>query len=154
MTSSVANEAAFRFEAITERDFDALDALFATHAQRGIDRDRLRHALPHFPAVAVWAGKEIVGFAYMFGFAPDVAELANIFVLARHQNAGLGSRLLGALLDRLPEGIEAVIAVNSDLNAVLEQKRRPDGFYERMSFKIIASTPDSTIYWWGGRHRQ
>lgn len=129
-------------------DIEELNALYRSYSGRDIAATRVREAIADYPSVAATRSGEIVGFCYCFRFAPDIIELANIFVSKQYRSGRLGSAMLTHLLQEIGEPIRGVIAVNSSLNEIREQKASPDSFYLRNGFSIIASTENSTIYWW------
>ena len=125
-----------------------MEALYYPYARRHISAQRVAEALTTYPSIAAYDGSDLAGFAYCFRFAPDIIELANIYVGPNAREAGLGSIILRSLVAQAQPDVSAIIAVNSDLNPVYGEKRRPDAFYLRNGFVIIASTTSSTVYWW------
>jgi N-acetylglutamate synthase-like GNAT family acetyltransferase len=133
---------------VSPEDIPEIDGLYHPYSSRHINVPRVTEALETYPSVAAIESGRIVGFAYCFRFAPDILELANIYVDSQARAAGLGSRMLDFMLSQISDAVEAVIAVNSDLYPVNSKKKRPDTFYLRNGFIILASTRDSTVYWW------
>lgn len=129
-------------------DFGALNDIYRPYSGRDIAAKRVAEALSLYPSVAATRGGRILGFCYCFRFAPDIIELANIFVARAHRQDGLGSKILRRLLDQICDPIQAIVAVNSALNETTEEKSSPDNFYLRNGFSIVAATEKSTVYWW------
>jgi hypothetical protein len=104
--------------------------------------------LNSYPSAVAFQNGRMFGFSYCFRFAPDIVELANIYIDSKSRQAGAGSRMIDFLVSQLAPEINAIIAVNSDLYPVTGEKRRPDSFYVRNGFRIVASTTSSVVYWW------
>lgn len=132
----------------TASDINAMDALYHPYAGRHINRPRITEAVAEHPSVVALDASQLLGFSYCFRFAPDILELANIYIDKQVRSDGLGSRMVAYLRQQLKPGIKAIIAVNSDLYAVRDGKRRPDNFYIRNGFRIVTTTNESTVYWW------
>ena len=136
----------FRFRDLTADDIDPIRALYTTYRPAGVKLDRLRAEHATCPGVVVMAGERLVGFAYCYSFAPDIYELANIFVHRDFRDAGLGRTLLERICERAAPTHNAIVAVNSLKAETTEPKRRPDGLYARGGFDVVLQTPHATVY--------
>ena len=129
-------------------DIPAIEELYYPYSHRHINVPRVSDALVNYPSVTAWNDQKLVGFLYCFRFSPDILELANIYIDQQTRHAGLGSKMITFLRSHLSEQIKAIIAVNSDLHPVTDLKRRPDSFYFKNGFRLLASTNNSVVYWW------
>jgi GNAT superfamily N-acetyltransferase len=132
----------------TSADIPSMEALYFPYSGRHINAARVGDALGEYPSVVAFEGQRLFGFSYCFRFAPDILELANIYIDSSRRQSGVGSLMLDFLISKLPDGVKAIIAVNSDLYPVNGEKRKPDSFYIRKNFQVLVCTPDSTVYWW------
>jgi GNAT superfamily N-acetyltransferase len=148
MTDISESPAPFNLRSMVELDLRSVDDLYRPYSGRPIDFSRVRRAIDEYPSVVAVSGERLAGFCYCFRFAPDILELANIYIDPAFREARLGSRMLHHLIAQLNDHIRGIIAVNSDLNATAVQKKKPDAFYLRNGFNIIALTKASTIFWW------
>jgi GNAT superfamily N-acetyltransferase len=99
----------------------------------------------HLVAVAEAAG-EVVGFAYTGSFAPDIVELANIFVAEKVRSRGVGAALLRDIEDRARGSFRAVILVNSMLYPGRPDKRPAGEFYLRSGYQLVWSTGPTLVF--------
>src|SRR5688500_14284830 len=98
---------------IDPEDIAKLKEIYRNYSGRDIAARRVEEAISGYPSVAALRAGEMVGFCYCFRFAPDIVELANIFVARAYRQSGLGSIMLKHLLDQISHPTQAVIAVNS-----------------------------------------
>lgn len=129
-------------------DLLAIEQLYFPYSGRHINVPRITEALENYPSVVAYRDDVLLGFSYCFRFAPDIVELANIFVRNDTRSSGLGTEMLQFVLSRIIDPFRAIIAVNSDLYSTSEEKRRPDSFYLKNGFRIMASTGPSKVFWW------
>ena len=47
-----------------------------------------------YPSVCAWKNNELLGFSYCQSFAPDILEVANIYVRQDIQSQGIGTQIL------------------------------------------------------------
>lgn len=127
---------------------EEINSLYLNHSLHPINKDRLRRAFRDYPCVTARIDKDLVGFAYCFGFAPDIVELANIFVRDDQRGGQIGARLLASIQDALPSSIQAIIAVNSKLHETTRPKSDPASFYLKNDFRPVGRTSSSVIYMW------
>lgn len=131
---------------IMTTDLTEVVDLYRTYRPGGPKGDRLKNEIRSHPSVKACCGSKLIGFAYCYSFAPDILELANIFVDQRFRGAGIGEQLLRAICEEATKSYRGVIAVNSLLHRTTEPKSRPDSLYLRCGFEVIFQTDQSTIF--------
>lgn len=138
--------AAPRVRRMTERDIDSVVQLYKTYSPKPLDRERIAEVIRSYPSAVVVKDGVIVGFCYCFRFAPDILEIANIFVAKSARDHKIGAQLVRAIIRQAKPGIVGLIAVNSLLNPAHENKRSPTPFYRRNRFDVMYEGAHSTIY--------
>jgi len=103
--------------------------------------------ISQFPSAVLVAADAVAGFVYTTDFAPDILELANIFVAPEHRNGGHGEELVAYVEAAAKEQFSSIILVNSMLYTSAEQKRPATRFYTRLGYKIIGSTQYTNIFY-------
>jgi GNAT superfamily N-acetyltransferase len=104
--------------------------------------------LKEFPATVAFDGVKMIGFAVTNRFAPDILELANIFVSAEFRNKNIGSFLLNFLESQIKEtDYKALILVNSDLYKNRDSKRSAENFYLKNGYRLSFQTADSKVFY-------
>lgn len=73
-----------------------------SHWARGIPRDTLEKAIAHSLCFGLYADGAQIGFARVVSDEATFAYLADVFVTAKHRNAGLGQFLVEAILAHEP----------------------------------------------------
>jgi GNAT superfamily N-acetyltransferase len=97
--------------------------------------------------VARDAEGRMVAFVFTVDFAPDLLELANIFVVPEHQSKGLGTRLMDAAEEAATEaGFSWMMLVNSMLVPATYEKRAATDFYTRRGYSIILDSGPSKVF--------
>ena len=132
--------------AMNEGDISSVVKLFAQRTQRSLDTDRLEKNLSFLPSCVAEKDGQIVGFCYCYRFAPDIIELANIYVQVDHRNKGLGKSLRDYIAREAAPKFNALIAVNSQLHESLELVKRPTNFYIENGFHVLYKNKNTTIF--------
>ena len=132
---------------IVAEDFPEMDEIYVPYAGHGFPRDRVLSCLGTYPTVIAISDDEVVGFAYTLSFAPDIAELGNIYIRPDFRTSGLGGRLLGFIEERMTDPMRYLIAVNSKIRKTNYEKKDPTNFYLRSGFEILRNTGGSTVFW-------
>ena len=125
----------------------ALD-LYKSYLDTNLSLPRLEYLTSTYPAKAAYnENHEMIGFCYTNQFAPDVIELANIFLIKEMRNKRVGQILL---LDIVRHAYElkytSVILSNSSLYTSQDEKKDPTSFYVRLGFRILYFTKHTNIY--------
>jgi len=131
---------------LVEDDVPRIVGLYARYTPKIIDLERLQRSIGVLPGFVAEQDGRIAGFAYCYGFAPDILELANIHVAREWRDKRVGKELVDAIVQAAPDRTSAILAVNSLLNESTEEKRRPDGFYVANGFAIIFQNAVTSIY--------
>lgn len=132
---------------MTTEDVEACMTLYATYSPNKLNLARIREAVAQYPACVALSEERIIGFCYCYRFAPDILEIANIFVGSNHRNKRVGERLLDYIVkEARSDAKAALIAVNSQLNPSHEPKASPTPFYIRNNFSVAYSNENTTIY--------
>lgn len=136
-----------KFVRISSKNISSLSRIYREYAGHGLREDMVLQRSSGYPAWAYFVSQEPIAFFYCFHFAPDILELANIFISKEERSLGLGGRLIDLMYDDMQEPFRNVIAVNSFLNSTQEEKGDPRNFYLRNGFVEIAETESSVIFW-------
>ncbi|KPN31562.1 ribosomal-protein-alanine acetyltransferase [Halolamina pelagica] len=112
---------------------------------RGLDRgfneaglDAMAETLPEQTQYLAFDGGELLGFASIDEHGPTVAELAWLAVRPAAQGAGVGSRLLDGVADRLAaDGVELLTVKTLAATADSEHYARVRSFYEAAGFRHV-----------------
>ena len=135
-----------RFRPGQPEDAASIVSLFKEYRRKSLGVARVRRNLRDFPSVLACSDGALVGFCYCLRFAPDILEIANIYVSKNHRNDGIGELLISELEARTDESVSAFIAVNSLRNQSLEKKIKPTNFYNRNGFRILYENSETTVY--------
>lgn len=135
------------FRRITPQNISELSEIYRSYAGNGLKEEMVILRSSGYPAWVYYEEGRAIAFFYCFHFAPDILELANIFISQAHRSKGLGVKLLGRLFNDLVPPFRYVIAVNSTLNDTNDEKGNPENFYIRNGFKRIAETDNSVVFW-------
>lgn len=122
---------------MTVADFNDVHKLYKDYSLAAPDTERVARHLTSLPSAVALDNGRIIAFAYCFGFAPDIVELANIFVSKDYRDKKVGTRLLSHLEQRLEPPYRCIIAVNSLLHRTKETKRQPLSFYSSNNYRVI-----------------
>jgi GNAT superfamily N-acetyltransferase len=126
----------------------AIAALIRRENRRPADEPAIAASLASAPSVVAVDGDELVAFFYGRPFAPDIVEMQNMLISARHRRRGLGRRMVARAEDDLrAAGYRAAIGSNS----VLHQGTTPErcmaarAFWLRMGWHIVLATGGSVV---------
>lgn len=145
---SPAVQSMLEIRTIVSEDLDELSEMYKVYSGTGLRMEMVRQSIKQFPSSVALAQGNFVGFAYCLRLAPDVLELANIYVTAAHQGQGrVGLALLNHIIETASDRWAAVIAANSFLKITMVEKRDPTSFYARNGFAVIAQTEHTKIFW-------
>lgn len=101
-----------------------------------------------YPAVVAHKNSELVGFAYCYDFAPDILELANIYVAENTRSNSIGTRLLQTVENAIENSqYVGLILSNSDGHRTEQPKRSASTFYLSNGYSEIASTDSTRIFY-------
>ncbi len=104
--------------------------------------------LETYPCVVALDNQEVIGLAVTTRFAPDILELANIYVRADLRNKNIGSFLLNFLEKQTKDtNYKAIILANSNLYENQEGKRSAENFYLRNGYQPSFQTADTKIFY-------
>lgn len=134
------------FRTILPDDLPKIISLYNTYRPTGLSKQRMEKELEKHPNILAVNNLKIIGFAYCYGFAPDIVELANIFVEKQFRGKGLGKKMLELVCKKSSKKYCGIIAVNSLKHETFEEKIRPNNLYIRSGFNVVFETPSSTIF--------
>lgn len=122
--------------------------LYGRGSGRHADAIRIARNMRLFPSfVARSLDSTMVGFVFTVDFAPDVLELANIFVLPANRSRGLGASLIRRVeAAARSRGFVCIILVNSMLYPATYEKRPATELYRRLGYDILVDTGPSKIF--------
>lgn len=122
--------------------------LYQLETARHSDIDRITKNMSRFPSVVARdPGGRMIGFVFSVDFAPDILELANIFVLEEHRSSGIGAKLVAELEAAASmAGFRWMILVNSVLNPSASDKRPATTFYEKLGYTVMLDTGPSKVF--------
>jgi len=127
-------------------DSSAIVQLYLQGSCRSLSRERVDRHIASWPAAVAESAGKVVGFAFCTPFAPDVVELANVFVEAGMRCNGVGSRLVREI-ERQSEGrFHSIILSNSMLHVGVPGKRSAADFYQRLGYLQIWSTGPTSVF--------
>lgn len=132
---------------IEEEEIVDLISFFKFHTGRELSKKRVIEAVRSFPSCIGIIDNEIVGFAYTLSFAPDILELANIYVAPKYRNSFYGTSILFFLENDSILDFQGIILVNTSLIENEDEKRPALNFYIRNGYNLIASTDSSKVFY-------
>lgn len=112
----------------------------------GRHSNQLGSNIPNFPSYVAFLKDDIVGFVTSKSFAPDMLEIANIYVDKQYRGSGLGTDLLRSLEEDCAQKHNALIAVNSMLYQSNENKRSAETFYVKNGYQCIFHTENTKVF--------
>jgi GNAT superfamily N-acetyltransferase len=132
---------AIEYARARQTDVEPITQLYTGVGGGFVTPDLVTDAIEGLPAFVARDFGNLVGFTYCRPAAPDVVELANIFVDPGFRRMGIGSELLSRTQQALANTgrFSMVVAYNSELYQK-EDKNPADGFYRRMGFRVVDST--------------
>ncbi len=109
---------------------------------------RLQESLRDYPGFVALEDGCLIGFCISFRFAPDILELANIYVHPDYRHQGIGSKLL-AHLEREAAALNyrAIILVNSDLYENKQPGDFADSFYQKNNYVQSFDTGHTKVFY-------
>jgi N-acetylglutamate synthase-like GNAT family acetyltransferase len=122
-------------------------SLYRRYLAREPNEARIAMHISQFPSAVLLAADAVVGFVYTTDFAPDILELANIFISPEYRDREYGEELVAYVEAEAREQFSSIILVNSMLYTSAEQKRPATRFYTRCGYEIIGSTQYTNIFY-------
>lgn len=120
---------------------DEIVALYRDFRSDWEPNPRLGVILDNYPSVVTVNNQELIGFAYCIEFAPDILELANIFVSEEYRCLNLGTSMLNSIERQIKDSkCSGLILCNSDSYKSSKEKRPATNFYLNNKYKITAKT--------------
>ena len=108
------------------------------------------HKLEIYPAVVAYQGSTLIGFVYCLSFAPDIIELANMYVKQGFRSNNLGTEMLLILEGFIKKSnYKGVILFNSDAYETEQLKYSASSFYLRNDYRELAATDMTRIFYKG-----
>ena len=143
----------YKIEKATAADVNEIVELYSEFRNGWQPASPLGDKLVKYPSLKVLHNEAIVGFAYCFYFAPDVIELANIYMSEKFRSNNIGTDLISRLEKKLLDnGYTGVIATNSDAYTGKPDKRNPINFYLRNGYGVTIETSKTRIFYKELRH--
>jgi len=136
-----------QLEATRTEHLPGIFSLYRRYLAREPNEPRIAMHISQFPSAVLVTADAVAGFVYTTDFAPDILELANIFVAPEYRNGGHGEELVAYVEAAAKEQFSSIILVNSMLYTSAEQKRPATRFYTRLGYKIIGSTQYTNIFY-------
>lgn len=130
------------------RDAAAIAALIRRENHRPADEAAIAASLASAPSLVAVEDDELVGFFYGRPFAPDIVEMQNMLIAARHRGRGLGRRMVARTEQDLRDaGYRAAIGANPVLHPGTTPERcmTARAFWVRMGWHIILATGGSVV---------
>ncbi|WP_350290438.1 GNAT family N-acetyltransferase [uncultured Croceitalea sp.] len=130
-----------------EKHIPSVISLFKTNNNRELSYERMDRLIIKYPALVVFRGNELVGFAYTNRFAPDILELYNIFISPELRKKEIGSKLLIKLEEEAKKKYKGIILVNSLLYKESDiNKKYATTFYLKNEYRMISETEFSKVF--------
>jgi GNAT superfamily N-acetyltransferase len=129
-------------------DAAAIADLIRRENRRPADEAAIAASLASAPGLVALDGDELVAFFYGRPFAPDIVEMQNMLVAARHRGRGLGRRIVVRTEHDLRRaGYRAAIGANSVLHPGTTPERcmTARAFWLRMGWRIALATGGSVV---------
>lgn len=119
--------------------------IFETHTGRKLDAEA-KDCLGRHPAVILLHDGALIGFCYSKPFAPDILQLANLFIVPSFRNKGYGKMMLQHLEPSVGKHNEAVILIDTLAYPTKEDKPLASSFYQSAGYRPIWRTQSTTMY--------
>lgn len=134
-------------EKIQLDDVDEIIRLYQKFRNNWSPITELPEKLEKYPALKVLVENSIIGFAYCYSFAPDILEIANIYIDENYRSQGVGSELLKSLEEQaVKENYKALILNNSDAYEGKAESKPSSNFYLGNGYKLIAETVFTRVF--------
>lgn len=125
---------------------DAIAALFAGHTGRSADVATMANWIETSPAAVALDGPACVGYCLTTRFAPDIVELASLFVHPTARSHGLGAALITEVTETCRRrGTAAMITTPSEAYVSLEPKQSSVPLYVRLGWHVVHETADTAV---------
>lgn len=132
---------------LIDSDISVINKLFKNFSGYGVT-DKVNSHIKNFPSVALIIEGNIVGFAYCSSFAPDIIELANIFIQEEYRNGNNGSLILKEIEKQAKDqDKEGIILVNSMGYSHSEKKRSAKNFYLKNDYELLKTTEQTLVFY-------
>lgn len=136
----------------TGEDAPLVVQVYFAGSNRRNDVVRVANFLDTLPSSLAFDAGHLIGFCFCKSFAPDILELANLFVAASHRGRGVGSQLVMHLESQITSPWRAItspwraiILTNSMLVEGVPNKRPAVRFYERLGYRSVWSTGPTEV---------
>ncbi len=131
----------------TSDDYEMIHALYAEYRPDWNPHKKLKDYLNTMPSALSFEGENLIGFAYSFPYAPDIIELANMYVEEKHQNKNVGSKILKFIEGQIEESnYKGLLFYNSDLHVSNKEKKDASRFYIKNGYRKIAETENTRVF--------
>jgi GNAT superfamily N-acetyltransferase len=132
-------------------DVDLVHRFLSTEAywSRGVPRTVVERAIAGSLCIGAYRGGEQVGFARLVTDRATFAYLSDVFVVAAARGAGVGKRMVGALLAHPDvQGLRRVLLFTADAHDLYRQfgfapLARPERGMEVLQTDVYATPPQS-----------
>ena len=126
---------------------DEIVALYRDFRPNWKPNPKLGVILDSLPSVVTINDQELIGFAYSIEFAPDILEIANIFVSEKYRCLNLGTSILSSIETQAVDlRYSGLILCNSDSYKSSKEKRPATNFYLNNNYKITAETSNTRVF--------
>jgi GNAT superfamily N-acetyltransferase len=127
-------------------DAEAVRLLYHAGSGRSLDAKRLVDYFASLPCAVAHANGDLVGFGFCIPFAPDVAELGNLFVDSAWRGQGVGAELVTLIEKQAASKFHSILVVNSMLYKGVPGKRPAAAFYTRLGYQRVWSTGPTDVF--------
>ena len=136
------------FRSAKTSDYDLIVSLYKEFRPDWTPQEQMPQSLDKYPSVVAVEKNKVIGFAYCYTFAPDILELANIYVSNDFRLSNIGSQLLENLEDQITQTkFKGLILTNSDLYKAEQDKPSATQFYLKNGYQEIAGTEFTKIFY-------
>jgi len=137
----------YSIRSATNEDYEAIVSLYRTFRPNWTPHQQTIDCLNELPSAVCFDDKRLIAFLYCYGFAPDILELANIFVDEKHRNQNIGTELISFLeAEIVKTNYKGLIFSNSDLYKARQEKKEATSFYEKNGYTNIVSTEKTRVF--------
>ena len=133
--------------ATTLNDIEQIVSLYCEYRENWRSLLDLEDVLVKYPSICAFSNENLVGFAYCQRFAPDILEVANIYVRQDIQSQGIGTQILQKIEKEAKDiNYGAVILFNSEAHIDKVYYRSAEGFYIKNDYELISQTDKTRIF--------